>query len=532
MIEKTARNVLLINIIDTNSSRSLNIIKNDGNLFKMAFLGSRVDNNTYIHLNNKYEYRLHQSGGMDSDNNSLWLFAKCDSIKNFSHNHIQEIKDWIFQVLYVLRVLRNENFNADLFLRTDINNSSNDFFYYQQANVHCKSGSKFHNEHNVKSFLPFIELLLKWKPTASFLRILENLVNACASTMFEVEYFYLFSAFDGLISNWAENAGYGDLWGSVIATESEQNDLQNTLRKKMKGIINDLGELDKKKIKQLDTFRNDNFPTHRPIRRTLKDRFMDYVEHRLPEEIKRNPIIVDAKKQFGKMYRLRNSLGHSSAIRKNMEEFGKYFDILTSTVYFLLQYELDCFLKGKKDWKFEKRDQDFSQILSPWDSTISPLSVIFLSHFPAAFLYDENQPEYKLFNSQDEFRELSEVNLKSKIDDETLKYFSKLSLELKASINDHSFDELRFGEKIPKNHLFISMRPNPEWKTLISTQKNMTYIVHSAPPNLNRTYANQQSISKTEFNSESIYKIFKIFENPENAIKILNALDILPINKS
>ncbi len=468
---------------------------------------------TYINnIEPKPEVKLSPlSEDFSRDTRSIWIGMEIIPKDKFEENMdlYKELCNWSWDALYIMRFLLNLNLKARIFFHIENNNSS--YSFQNTLNPYCSTGSSFNIKFNRYDLvIPLLKKLLQYGSTNELKALMYNHAVSNKGYSAVIHYFYSFAVFEGIIHCWSEYNGYSELWGSAIATLEEQEELHKNLRTLFKNFLKqNSNKFDKKKKNQLDSLINAYFPLDRRIRLSLSQRFKSYFMNRLSEEMKEIEPIRLMKKRLRRIYQRRNEIGHSIRTHASDKGFTEDIDILLSTIKYIMNDELNKFLEGEEDWKFQERKFNLVECVSPLISK----KVLDKFYFD---IKETNQSNIRLIERSKSTR-LKALKYNSKIilSDSRTKFESNLKIFF-----PFAFKLLR--SEIPKNKMVLETYENPEW-WLFTSQDNSQWLFKVLPPikiTTSLAYPNDDPKKFADIPSENIIGIFKF-----NSMEIPNRME-------
>ena len=454
------------------------------------------------------------NGNYSGESTSIWFgwdIISADNLVSIFNNY-QELKEWVWDYLYILRFIVNWNLKARIFLYTEWNEgtSSSNCSFQETLDPFCDSGSNFHIKFNRYDLIfPILKKLFQNKPSDKFKAILYNFAHSKKGNSVEIDYFYEFTVLEGIIANWTESNGYSELWGNSIANSSEQHHIHEKLRKNFQEFLFRINKTEEnytsEKKSQLESLRESYFSNSRKIRRSIKQRFLSYKAHRLSDELNNNEVIEDLKNNFHRIYTRRNEIGHSLENYTTAPEFTKDSEILSSAIKILMDFEFEKFIEGEIDWKFEEREKNLSKILQK--KTHEKI----LDKFIYSFSEDE-QTTVKI-QTKKGFKQLRKVEYHSNIllhDGGVLDSGLRLNRFLKIFYSEDL--NLNFSSPPPKDSRKILIDDKPDC-LIYSSKGNKTHIFHTCSSPTSKKSDNGVEYY-SEIDPENIRTIIKL-ENVE-----------------
>lgn len=439
--------------------------------------------------------------GFGTEAHSIWLGVGIIPKETFEEN-VELYKDlcsWIMDFLYLSRFLVNLNLKARVFFHVeDYNEEKNDskLSFQRSIELNCDSGSNFQVRYNqYELLLPLLTKLLQYNPTEKLRAIMYNYATSKVGHSGVIDYFFSFATLEGILHNWAEVNGYSQLWGTAIANSNEQDRLHQDLRLHFKQFVrrqNTEGD----KLKQLNSFKDSTFPSDRKIMRTVKQRFKSYYNIRLTEELRENEDIQTLLNRFYRIYLRRNEIGHSLETYLGSPGIIEDINTLMSSIKILMDFELNEFLNGKIDWKFEIRPVNLRE----------NMKLLTQDNVLDKFTYNvlvQNQNNIRL---KDRFgtRNIEEVEFHSEMmkqdDDNSLNLIFSQNLKLTMP---QSFSTRL--ESINESGI-VNAYADPYWWITI-TQNDSHYIFKTFPPT-KITHTFTEAIC--EISSEKILSVIKL----------------------
>ena len=454
-----------------------------------------------------------------SESSSIWLGIGIIPKETFEEN-VEFYKDlcrWIMDFLYLSRFLVNLNLTARVFFHVENYNEeeTDSILSFQRTiDINCYSGSMFQVEYNKYDLiLPLLTKLLQYNPSEKLRAIMYNYASSKHSNSGVTDYFFNFATFEGIVHNWAEVNGYSELWGTAIANSSEQKDMHEKLRAHFSQFVNS-HDFEGEKLSQLKSFKDSIFPSNRNIMRSLRQRFKSYYNTRLTDELREKEDIKTVLKNFRRIYSRRNEIGHS--LETYLRSTGLIEDInaLFSTIKIIMDFELNKFLDGEIDWKFESR-------LNNLRNNMRQMTQDKVLH---KFNYDVEVQNQNYIHLTDRF---------GTINPEKVEFHSGMIKQ-----NDDDDDDLTnliFSQnlkiRLPQNYSRRTKQPqelgivnvykDPYW-WISTTQDNSHYIIKTFPPTRINFASNRGNREvNCEIFSENILSVIKI-----DLIDIPDDLDI------
>ncbi len=456
---------------------------------------------------------LRRRGGMDID--SIWLGVNITPKESFLENVglYNNLCSWIMDFLYLLRFIINLNLKAKVYFHVENfeeQNSRPKLSFQKVIDLKCDHSSNFQEEYNqYQLFFPLLNKLLQFKPTDKLRAIMYNYANSKVGNSVLIGYFFSYATFEGIFHNWADFHGYSHLWGTAIADPNEQKGIHEDLRSNFEQFIKDQN-LRNDKLKQLNSFKNSIFPTDRNIMRSLNQRFKSYFSNRLTKELQENEYIQAMLKYFRQIYTRRNEIGHSLEKYTHSPGFVNDTSILMSTIKILMDFELNLFLNGESDWKFENRIRDLSDNLRPLtqDKVLNKFSYNLLTQNQSNIQLKDRDGSIPIENI--EFQ--SEMIIQNDIDNDRSGPIFSQNLRI---ILPQSFDERCLA---PAESGIYNIYENPYW-WISTTQEDSNYIFQTFPPEVITTTINK-GVREIfcEIPSENILSVIKLdfIDIPDN----------------
>jgi hypothetical protein len=447
------------------------------------------------------------------DRYSIWLGLNIIPKENFPENFsfYKQFREYAWDIVYTLRFLINLNLKAHIFFYAEWNekNLTSSCSIQDTIDPLCDSGSYFHSNFNkFENFFPILKKLLHYKPSNKFKAILYNYAHSKKGKSAKIGYFYEFTVLEGIIANWAESNGYSELWGNAISTPLEQQSIHKKLRNNFQNLLQEISSSKEnyniEKMNQLESLRDSYFPNLRKIRRSLKKRFLSYKEHRLSDNLSSNQVIETLKKNFYQIYTRRNEIGHSLENYIKSPHFNEDFEILSSAIKILMDFEIEKSIEGEIDWKFEERENNLINFVQ--EKTKEKILDKFLFS-----LSSEGQSNVKI-QTKAEIRNLKEIIFNSNFiyhDDNEFDSGIRLTKDLKI----YYPDDFHFNFLIapPRGSRTISI-DNKLDCLFFSSKLNSNFIFHSKfyPKRTTRTLTHDKIIYCSELNTENIRTIIKL----------------------
>ncbi|MHA1703589.1 MAG: hypothetical protein ACTSWK_15140, partial [Promethearchaeota archaeon] len=424
-----------------------------------------------------------------------------------------DLCSWIMDFLYLLRFIINLNLKAKVYFHIENfkeENSCPNLSFQKVIDLKCDHSSNFQEEYNeYQLFFPLLTKLLQYKPTDKLRAIMYNYASSRVGNSVLINYFFSFATFEGIIHNWAEENGYSELWGNAVANKNEQENIHKELKSHFKQFVTEQN-LKGDKLKQLNLFKNSTFPTDRKIMRSLNQRFKSYFSIRLTKELQENECSLAMLKNFHRIYSRRNEIGHSLEEYTRSPKFVDDISILMSTIKILMDFELNLFLNGELDWKFENRVKDLSHNLRPLTQgkVLDKFSYTLLPQIQCNIQLKDRDGSIPIENV--EFQ--SEMIIQDDIDNNSSGLIFSQNLKL---IFPQSFDTRRIAPVEPG---IFNIYENPYW-WISTTQKDSNYIFKTLPPEIITTTSNE-GVMETfcEIPSENILSVIKLdfIDIPDN----------------
>lgn len=447
------------------------------------------------------------------DRHSIWLGLDIIPKENFPENFLfyKQFREYAWDILYTLRFIVNLNLKAHIFFYAEWNEKDGSQSCSIQDTIDplCDRRSNFHNNFNrYEMIFPILKKLLHYKPSNKFKAILYNYAHSKKGKSVEIDYFYEFTVLEGIITNWAESNGYSELWGNAIATPLEQQSMLEKLRSNYQKLLQEITSCKEKytveKMNQLKSIGENYFPNSRKIRRSLKQRFLSYKNHRLSDNLSSDQVIEILKKKFHRIYTRRNEIGHSLENYITAPNFTEDLEILSSAIKILMDFEIGKSLKGEIDWKFEERENNLTNLVQ--EKTKEKILNKFLFS-----LTGEEQSNVKI-QTKAEVRNLKEIIFNSKFiyhDENDFDSGLRLVNDLKIYYPE-DFD-FHLGSSSPRGSRTISIDDKPDC-LLYSSKYNSNFIFHLKiyPSRTTRTLTHGEIVSYSEINTEYIRTIIKL----------------------
>ena len=360
----------LVNIIDKNNSNEI---------YKLHRFNQTIftTGTTYYQNGNIYVKGIEpildiEINSCSYDLYSIWLGMDVEPKATLEENIslYDELHDWVRESLFILRFLINLNLKARVFFHVqEFSNKQKDasYTFHEEIDINCDSSSNFNvRENKYNLVFPLLIKLLKYRPTDKMKAVMYNHASAKIGKSFVIDYFYSFATFEGIFQNWAEVSGYSELWGTSVANVEEQERLHEELRSHFEEYLNN-NNITGEKRDQLDSFKDSVFPLpqNRKIRRSLKQRFKSYYKNRLSDELQRNENILSMLAHFRRIANRRNEIAHSLELYTRAPGILEDTKILMSVIKLIMDFELNNFLEGEIDWKFEEREINLGNLLKP-----------------------------------------------------------------------------------------------------------------------------------------------------------------------
>ncbi len=452
------------------------------------------------------------------DSSSIWLGVGIIPKETFEEN-VELFKDlcsWIMDFLYLSRFLVNLNLKARVFFHVENYNEElgdSNLSFQRSIDINCDSGSLFQVNYNRYDLMfPLLTKLLQYKPTEKLRAIIYNYATSKVGHSGVIDYFFSFATFEGIVHNWAESKGYSQLWGTAVANSNEQETLHENLRSYFTEFINNHASEDDKK-KQLVSFRDSTFPSNRKIMRTLKQRFKSYYENRLTDELRENEYIQTLLNNFQRIYPRRNEIGHSLETYLRTPGLIEDVNTLMSSIKIIMDFELNKFLTGEMDWKFEVKVNDLRKNLKLMNQSKV------LDKFTYNVEVQNNIQLTDRFGSRNieklEFHS-GMIKKNSEDDDELPKPLFSQRINLTLPQN--------FSRRIERNTEsgIVNAYEDPYW-WISTTQKNSHYIIKTFSPTTITTTSNKVYCN---ISSENILSVVKL-----DFVDIPDDLDIFSIER-
>ena len=449
--------------------------------------------------------------GMDID--SIWLGVDITPKESFIENVglYNDLCSWIMDFLYLLRFIINLNLKAKVYFYVENCEEENSCLSFQKLiDLKCDHSSNFQEKYNqYQLFFPLLTKLLQYKPTDKLRAIMYNNASGRVGNSVLIDYFFSFATFEGIIHNWAEANGYSQLWGNAVANRTEQKKLHEELKAHFEQFATKQN-LKGDKLKQLNSFKNSTFPTNRKIRRSLKQRFKSYFSIRLTKELQENEYILAMSKNYHRIYSRRNEIGHSLEEYTHSPKFVDDISILMSSIKIIMDFELNLFLNGELDWKFENRVKDLRDNLEPLtqDNVLDKFSYNLLPQNQCNIKLKDRNGSIPIENV--EFP--SEMINQDDIDNNRSRLIFSQNLKL---IFPQNFDNRRVA---PAESGIFNIYENPYW-WISTTQEDSNYIFKTFPPKVITTTINEGVREiHCEIPSEDILSVIKLdfIDIPDN----------------
>lgn len=360
----------LVNIIDKNNSNEIyKLHRINQTIFT---IGTTYYQNENIYVKGIEPIPDIEINSFSNDLYSIWLGMDVEPKATLEENIslYDELHDWIRESLLILRFLINLNLKVRVFFHVqEFSNKQKDasYTFHEEIDLNCDSSSTFNvRENKYNLVFPLLIKLLKYRPTDKMKAIMYNHASAKIGKSFVIDYFYSFATFEGIFQNWAEVSGYSELWGTNVATAEEQERIHEELRSHFEEYLNN-NNITGEKRDQLDSFKDSVFPRpqDRKIRRSLKQRFKSYYKNRLPNELQRSGNIQSMLTHFHRIANRRNEIAHSLELYTRAPGILEDTKTLMSVIKLIMDFELNNFLEGEIDWKFEEREIDLGNHLKP-----------------------------------------------------------------------------------------------------------------------------------------------------------------------
>ncbi len=454
------------------------------------------------------------------DSSSIWLSMGIIPQPTFEENIVifKELDKWVMDSLYILRFVMNLNLKAKMFYHVEINQVGQEdqkITIQENFDPGCDSGSIFNvNFNRYDLVFPLLNRLLKFRPTNKFKSIMYNHATAQIGSSAIIDYFYSFASFEGILHNWAEENGYSELWGAAIATPEEQSSLHEDLYHHFRQFLSQ-NQFEVLKQDQLRSFLDSTFPRDRRIRRTLKQRFSSYLDKRLAPEIREKDAIQKMWSQFRNIYSRRNEIGHSLETYTRSPGLIEDSETLYSSLKIMMDFELDKFIQGESDWKFEERATNLEEFISP----MTPRKV--LNHF-LLVLDGENQINVRV-RSNTGVESLEKVKFHSEMACGEGENLSKIYYDKKLKIK--YLPNFRPRRQVQQNNQrVISINPNPYYWIYVNVG-NANYVFKTFEPSLITSTLGGSTRSK--FSADHILMVLKAesIDIPDNSLMFSEELD-------
>jgi hypothetical protein len=454
---------------------------------------------------------IDNSSSMGIDTHSTWIGWDIRPQNNFLDNLklFANFRLWVEESLLILRFLVNWNLKAQIYfyVEWEEEKKTSKCSIQEEIDLYCKSGGNFYVSFNkVNLVYPLLKKILEFQPSEIFQSILYNHALAKRGNSAIIDYFYEFAVLDGFISNWAIFSGYSELWGESIAISTEQRSIHESLRSHFQEFYKTIKKsgVSKEKLAQLNSLIDINFPDKRMIRRSLHQRLKSYIEKRLPQKIRENEIIKSLIQDFRNISNRRNIIGHSLGDYTRLESFATNSEILYSSLKILMDFEIEKFIEGEIDWKFEKRTNEIISLLSPKTQEKILDKFLYSSSTDLTtenyiqskdMKWDLKTIEFKLNISPND----NDVNENNTINDKYLKIFFK---ENPNSTINHTK---------PKKSNIIDINDNPEC-LIYSSNENITQIfkITNFPTKINIITKNNSLQISSEIDPSIIRTIIKL----------------------
>jgi hypothetical protein len=458
---------------------------------------------------------INRARQMISDHSSLWIGFDITPKENFPDNYkkYKELRDWVWNSIHIMRFIVNWNLKVRIsyFAEWKESKKKSNCSIQETLDPFCDYGSNFHVKFNKSEFFFLIlEKLQQYKPSVRFNAILYNYINSKKGKSVEVDYFYEFAVLEGIISNWADEKGYSELWGNAIATPEEQQNIHEKMQINSQEFLNNLKNSVENntegKINQLESYLKNCFPNQRKIRRSLKQRFLSYKLYRLDNKLRNNEVMNDLKKKFFRIYSRRNSIGHSLEGYGNFSGFAEDSEILSSAIKILMDFEIENFIKGEIDWKFEERENNLKGFLR--DKTQEKILDKFI------YTFNKEEQNNAKIQTNKGFSKLKKVEFLSYISHNDEDEFD-LCFKRKLKIWYPEDFKLDFHISPPENSRMIKIDDKPDC-IIYSTKEKTTNIIHLwSPPANKKTKSSSHGLeSFSVIDPENIRTIIKL-ENVE-----------------
>ena len=441
------------------------------------------------------------------DSSSIWLGVNIVPKASFEENAIlfKEFVNWVIDCIYILRFLINLNLKAKIFFHVEIFQEGQEIkkiSIQKDFDPHCNSSSTFHvNFNRYDLVFPLIIRLLNHEPTDNFKSLMYNYANANIGNSSIIQYFYSFAVFEGIIHNWAEENGFSELWGRAIATIEEQNTLHEELRELNRRYLTQRN-LQEEKKNQLTSFIDSTFPTGRKIRRSLRQRLKSYMDERLPQNVRSHNAIQGMWAGFHRIYSRRNEIGHSLETYTREPGYIEDIEILLTSLKLLMDFEINNFIQGESDWKFEERTIQLRNIVHPLPSRRV------LENF-IINLNGENQTNIRL-RSRSGFESIEKIEFHTEMEyiEEKISYERRLTIYYPQDFRYSRIDQ-------QNSQRVVSIYPNPYF-WLFTTIGNTIYLFKTFE---NRSYTHQGGSIYNNFPNDNILMFIRAesIEIPDNS---------------
>ncbi len=443
-------------------------------------------------------------GGFGTNTHSLWLGVGIIPKDTFEENVelYKNLCGWIMDFLYLSRFLVNLNLKARVMFHVENyseENKDSKLSFQRIIDINCVSGSRFQVRYNQYDLvLPLLTKLLQYSPTDKLRAIMYNHATSQTGNSGVINYFFSFATFEGIINNWADANGYSQLWGTAVATQNEQVRIHGDLRTHFAQFISN-HDYDDEKLSQLISFKDSTFPLDRKIFRSLKQRFMSYYNLRLTADLRENEDVLALLNQFRRIYLRRNEIGHSIETYLGSPGLIEDVNVLMSTNKIIMDFELNQFLNGEIDWKFENRINNLRDNMEQMTQT----TVL------DKFSYNVTVQNPNNIHLKDRFgtRNIEEVKFQSEMindaeEDSKLIFFQDLKLILPQDFSRRMESATKSG--------IVNAYADPYW-WISATQDTSHYIIKTFPPT-RISYTFERDVRKVtcEISLENILSVVKL----------------------
>ncbi len=494
----------LVHLIDKNNYFGINALYNIPHDLFIKGRSCYRDEIVYIQgIEPQSEVSDFLHGDFGTDGHSLWLGVGIIPKETFEANVglYNNLCSWIMEFLYLSRFLVNLNLKARVFFHVESfseENSDSKLSFQRLIEINCDGGSNFQVRYNkYQLLLPLLTKLLEYNPTDKLRAIMYNYATSKKGKSGPIDYFFSFATLEGILQNWTEDNGYSQLWGTSIANSNEQNSLHEDLKAHFEQFVLNQN-IEGHKLRQLLSFKDSTFPSNRKIMRSIKQRFKSYYNNRLTGVLRERDDIQTLFNRFHQISSRRNEIGHSLETYARSPIIVEDINTLMSSIKILMDFEINQFLTGEMDWKFEIRLQNLrdNMILFSQDNVLDKFNHNIL-------VQNENGLRLKdRFGVRNiEKAEFQSGMVKQNGDDSLNIIFSQnLKLALPHSFSRRSVSNPATG--------IVNVYAHPYWLISITTG-NSHYILKTFPPS-KITSTSNSDVKLCEISSENILSVFKL----------------------